>query len=224
MNKQFHQLAPLLALKQMPDKFQAFFIAGGYTEDQLKIDADLPDTTDHDNITINSEIHHAHSYKLQEIADAKGNKYLDYVDGDCLQRLKGLAADVHDFHAEGKPDMVRYALAKMTHYRVDALTYPHLHRGKPWSEYHDLFETQMGHFIVAHAEEIGPLKFETYEDVYKGTRQTALTAWYEGGELVKLYEIGGRISVEQAIEVCRKAVKGIGDTWLTLAGEMGLTT
>lgn len=216
MNKQFHQLAPLLALHKMPEKFQAFFIAEGYTEDQLKTDADLPDMVDKDNITQDAEIHHAHSYKLEQREDGK----LHWVDGDCLERLKALAADVHDFHAEGKLDLVRYALAKMTHYRVDALTYPHLHRGKPWSQYHELFETQMGHFITQHAEEIGALKFEPYEDVYKGARQTALTAWSEGIDVVKLYETGGRISPEQAMELCRRCVKGVGDLWLTLAGEL----
>lgn len=220
MNKQFHQLAPILALKQMPEKFQAFFISDGYTEEQLKTDADLPDMVDKDNITINSEIHHAHSYKLQEITDAKGIKYLDWLDGDCLQRLKALAADVHDFHAEGKLDMLRYALAKMTHYRVDALTYPHLHRGKPWSEYHERFETEMGHFIVRHAQEIGTLKFEPYEDIYKAARKTAEQAWYEGRDLVGVYEAGGSISDEQALMICRKCVKGIGDLWMTLTMEL----
>lgn len=32
-------------------------------------------------------------------------------DGDCLQRLKGLVAEVHNFHEQGKLEMVIYTLA-----------------------------------------------------------------------------------------------------------------
>ncbi len=220
MNKQFHQLAPILALAQMPDKFRAFFIAQNYTEEQLKIDADIPDEVDKDNLLQDAEIHHAHSYKLREITDAKGNKHLDYLDGDCLQRLKGLAADAHDFYREGKLDMVRYTLAKMTHYRIDALTYPHLHKGRPWSKHHEAFETHMGHFIVQHAPEIGQLKFEACEDIYKAARVTALAAWYEGRDLVELYEQGKCVPDETALMVCKRCVQAVGSLWITLAQEL----
>lgn len=204
----------------MPEKFQAFFICPTYSEQQLQTDADLPDMVDKDNLVQDAEIHHAHSYKLQEITDAKGNKYLDYLDGDCLQRLKGLAADVHDFYREGKLDMVRYCLAKMTHYRVDALTYPHLHRGQPWSLYHTKFEDHMGRFIVEHQGEIGQLEFEPYKDLYKGARETALKAWYEGRDLVAKLEQGEDVPDEAALKICLDCVKAVGDTWLTLATEL----
>lgn len=220
MNKQFHQLAPLLALRQMPEKFQAFFISPTYTEQQLQTDADLPDLVDKDNLVQDAEIHHAHSYKLQEVTDKQGNKHLDHLDGDCLQRLKGLAADVHDFHAESKLDMLRYALAKMTHYRIDCLTYPHLHRGQPWSKHHEAFETYMGKFLVVNQGTIGQLEFTVYEDVYRGAREIALKAWYEGRDLVVKLEQGEDIPDDLALQVCRTCVKGVGDLWLTLASEL----
>lgn len=224
MNKQFHQLAPILALRQMPDKFQAFFISEGYTEERLKTDADLPDMVDKDNITINSEIHHAHSFKLQEITGPKGEKYLDWLDGDCLQRLKALAADAHDFRAEGKLDMVRYALAKMTHYIVDGsgCTYPHNHRGRPWSQYHQSFEDDLGHFITVHQSEIGSISFEACSDIYKYCRKSALDMWHEGLVVVENLEKGIGLTDAQKLELCRKAIKLIGDIWLTLANELKL--
>ena len=217
MNAAFHKLAPALVLKQMPETFRSFMLTDGYTEEQLGKDADLPDTTDKDNLTQNSEIHHAHSYKL-EMKDGQ----LKWIDGDALERLKGLAADAHDFNAEGKLEMVRYCLAKMTHYIIDGSgpTYPHLHRGKPWSEYHEKFEKQMGFFISAHAQEIGPLTFHVSSDLYKRARATAFIGWSEGLEVVKDYQANGGISQEKALHICRFALQNIGDIWTTIATEM----
>lgn len=201
----------------MPDSFQKFFIAEGYTEEQLKTDADLPDMVDKDNITQDAEIHHAHSFKMQEVEGR-----LKWLDGDVLERLKGLSADAHDFHAEGRSDMVRYCLAKMTHYRCDSLTYPHLHRGKPWSEHHAPFETELGGFIVKHQDEIGKLEFKPYDDVYKSCRRTAETMWHEGLEVITALEKGEKLTDEQKLHICRICVQGIGDLWLTLAKELKL--
>lgn len=215
MNSVFHKTAPRIALNLMPEVFQEFMLSGGYTLEQMGIDATISDAVDKDNITINADIHHAHSYKLEE-----KDGQLHWADGDCLERLKALSADAHDFKAEGKLDMVRYALAKMTHYRVDALTYPHLHRGKPWNLYHEKFETQMGQFIMTHANEVGELKFSPVKDIYKAARITAIDAWYQGRDLVAIYESGGRVSDEQALEICRNAVQAIGDLWLTIGAEL----
>ncbi|GMB00451.1 hypothetical protein [Pelosinus sp. IPA-1] len=216
MDKQFHQLAPRIALKLMPEEFQAFFIADGYKESQISIDADLPDMVDHDNITINAEIHHAHSYKLEKLE----NGTYHWLDGDALERLKGLCADVHDFYAEGRFDMVRYCLAKMTHYRIDSMTYPHNHRGKPWSTYHTKFEDELGAFIIHNQNKIGELIFQPYADIYKGARQTALTAWEEGLVIVEQLEKGIPMTEEQKLHICRTCIKGIGDLWTTLWNEI----
>lgn len=217
MNKQFHQTAPLIALKFMPDKFRAFLICETYTEENLKIDADIPDMVDKDNITQDAEIHHAHSYKM-EMKDGK----LTWFDGDALERLKGLCADAHDFKAEAKPDLVRYCLGKMTHYRVDSLTFPHLHRGKPWSIHHAQFETEMGHFILANLDKIDHMEFTAYDDVYKACRKTAMEMWPLGLNIVQKYEAGTPLTDEDKTSVLRICVQGIGDLWLTLAKEMKL--
>lgn len=186
----------------------------------MQTDADLPDEVDKDNLVQDAEIHHAHSYKLEEVQAADGSKLLKWTDGDCLQRLNGLAQDVHDFHAEGKLDMVRYALAKMTHYRIDALTYPHLFHGQPWSKYHEKFETHMGKFLVANQDQIGSLVFLPYKDLYKAARETALKAWYEGRDLVEKLEKGEGIPDDLALIICRSCVYGVGSLWLTLATEL----
>jgi hypothetical protein len=218
MNKTFHQTAPLIALALMPESFKAFLISEGFTEEDLKTDSDLPDMVDHDNITINAEIHHAHSYKLELREDGK----LHWADGDALERLKGLCADVHDFHAEGRQDMVRYCIGKMTHYKVDSITYPHNHRGKPWSSYHEKFETELGHFIAKHKDEIGEITFEPYKDVYKDSRKLSLEMWPKGRDAVAKYESGEGLTDDEKLEICRICVKAIGDVWTTLANELKL--
>lgn len=217
MNKEFHQLAPLLALRQMPESFQKFFIADGFTTENIKELADIPDLVDKDNLTQDAEIHHAHSFKMQEVEGR-----LKWLDGDVLERLKGLCADAHDFKAEGRLDMVRYCLAKSTHYRVDSLTYPHLFRGKPWSLYHQKFETELGHFIAANQAKIRELEFKPYKDIYKDCRQTAVDAWYQGKDVVAAFEKGEKLADQHKLHICRMCVQGIGDLWITLAREMRL--
>jgi hypothetical protein len=217
INKIFHQLVPLIALKFMPESFKSFLISDGYTEENIKTDADLPDEVDKDNLTQDAEIHHAHSYKLEE-KDGK----LHYLDGDCLERLKGLCADAHDFKAEKRLDDLRYVLSKMTHYRVDSLTYPHLHKGKPWSKYHTKFEDEMGKFIEKHQDEITGITFEPYKDIYKSCRTTALDMWYKGRDAVQKFEKGEKLTDEEKLEICKTCVKGIGDLWTTLEKELKL--
>lgn len=217
MNKTFHQLSPEIALNHMPETFRAFLICETYTLDNLRTDSDLPDLTDHDNIAQTSEIHHAHSFKMAEV-DGK----LKWLDGDVLERLKGLCADAHDFHAENKPDLVRYCLGKATHYRIDALTYPHLHRGQPWSKHHEAFETELGSFLSKNRDKIGPIDFQPYKDIYKDCRNTAGDMWHLGKDVVAQLERNEVLTNEQKMDICRKCVKGVGDLWMTMAVELKL--
>ena len=218
INKDFHQLAPLLALKQMPDKFQAFFIADGFTEEDLKRIADIPDLIDHDNIEQDPFCRHDHSYKMEIV-----NGQLTWTDGGVLERMKSLAEDARDFYMEGNYPMVRYSLAKATHYCIDSKTFPHLSPGKPWSEYHAKFEDQMAVFLTKHQSEIGPIEFTAYKDVIGDSDKIAKELWQVGQTMVKDYITGGRVSVEVAMDVCRRCVKAVGDLWLTVAEELKLS-
>jgi len=202
INKAFHQNAPQIALKFMPDSFKSFLICPSYTVEQLQIDAVLPDSTDHDNIENDPLCKHAHSYKM-EMQDDK----LVWIDGDALERIKSLCEDAHDFHAEGKLDMLRYCLGKVTHYRVDALTYPHLSHGKPWSEHHAQFETMMGAFIMKNLDKVGDFTFTAYDDVYKACHKTAMEMWPVGLEIVKKYEASLPMTDEDKLSVFQICVQ-----------------
>jgi len=217
MNKVFHQLAPVIALDMMPKEFKDFMLSNEGDLEKLKVNADLPDMVDKDNLVQDADIHHAHSYKLQEV-----DNYMKWIDGDALERLKGLCADAHDFKAEKNIEMVKYCLGKMTHYRIDALTYPHLHRGKPWNLYHEKFETQMGKFLYDNQDKIGSITFEPYKDVYKDCRTTAIDMWHKALIAVEKYESKEDLPYEEKLDICRTCIKGVGDLWLTLAKELKL--
>lgn len=218
MNKEFHQTIVQIALNYMPKSFQDFMITETYTKEQMSIDADIPDMVDKDNITQDAEIHHAHSYKLEKVDDK-----IKWIDGDCLERLKGICSDAHDFHAENKLDMLRYSLSKMTHYIVDGsgCTYPHNHRGQPWAKYHEPFESSMGKFIVAHKDELmnTTFKFEPVKDIYKYCRENAFSMFDEGMNVVTNFEKGIDMTDPEKLELCKKAVQRIGDIWTTLGIE-----
>lgn len=217
IHKDFHQLAPLIALKQMPEKFQAFFIADDYTEENIKHDAELPDLVDLDNIEQDPFCRHAHSWKLELV-----NGQLTKTDGGCIDRIKSLAEDARDFYMEKNFAMVRYSLAKATHYIIDSKTFPHLSPGKPWSEFHAKFEDQMATFIIKHQDEIGPIEFVAYKDVVQESDAIAKDLWQVGQGVVKDYLTGGKVSVDVAMDVCRRCVRAVGNLWTTVAEELKL--
>jgi hypothetical protein len=118
--------------------------------------------------------------------------------------------------------MVRYALAKMTHYRIDALTYPHLHRGEPWSHYHASFEAHMDRWITRHNEELGAFEFIPYRHVYKECRLMAIETWERGRQLVERFQAGKPPSDQDLVMAARCCIQGVGDLWLTLSIQMGI--
>lgn len=215
INKTFHMLAPILALKQMPKQFQNFLVTDTFTEERIQYYADIPDILDLDNIEIDPFCKHSHSYKMELI-----NGVLKWKDGDALEKLKSLCGMSRDYYLEGDLDQVRYCLSKLTHYSIDSKTHPHGHVGKPWSEYHQKYEDNMGHFLVKHQNDIGELKFEEYKDVYKDSMNISKELWYVGNDVVNNYVNGKELNEEIAMDVCRKCIKGLGDTWLTIAIEL----
>ncbi len=226
MDTKFHKIAPIIALRCMPKAFRDFLITmGEFPEKRISEIATYPDLLDHDNIRQNAEIHHAHSYKL-EMVDKGAFKWLD---GDCIKTIESLCAFTLDAWREyQKVDqwpliwLVRYALAKVSHYRIDALTYPHLHRGKPWSEHHTSFEKHMDKWIVRYQDDLGDFQFQPYAHVYNGCRQTAIEAWGRGLDLILLLEAGEKLKYQDCLMASRCCIQGVGDLWLTLSIQMGL--
>lgn len=224
MDDKFHALAPRLALKYMPAGFADFLICPEFTLDDLSKIGNYPDTLDHDNIQQCAEIHHAHSYKL-----AKENGKFRWLDGDALKTIEALCAFSLDAWKEYQKVtawplawMTRYALAKVTHYVVDSRTYPHLHHGKPWNQYHVPFEAKLGRWITQHQHDLGPFEFRPYRSVYKGCRTESCDAWDTGLEVVNRLESGETLVDQDCLIASRRCIQGIGDVWLTLSRQMGV--
>lgn len=218
MDKLFHQTVVTVALKFMPKEFQDFLITGNYTIQQLQNDAIVPDAIDKDNIENDCDIHHAHSYKLQEIDSKDGKKHLKWINGDGLEKLKLIGSDIHDFYKEGKIDLVRYSLAKGTHYRVDIMTFPHLYEGQPWSKYHTKFENEMGNFLYKNQQQIVNITPTLYHDIYKDCRNISIHQWYKGQETLNIYLKEGTILNNENIclQICNDMIQGVCDWWLTI--------
>ncbi len=221
MDHNFHALAPGLALTYMPPGFRTFLICKEFTADDLARIANYPDLLDHDNIVQCAEIHHAHSYKL----DANGK----WLEGDCIKTIEALSAFALDAWREYTKVTVwplawltRYALAKVTHYVVDSRTYPHLHRGKPWSGHHKSFEEHVGKWLVAYQYKLGPFEFRPSQHVYRNCRLESRGAWQTGLELVERLEAGHKLTDQDALVASRRCIQGIGDIWTTLSIQMGI--
>ena len=222
MDKAFHQIIPEIVLKHMPGSFQSFLICDTYSVEQLQIDADLPDQVDKDNIENDPLCKHAHSHKMK-MQDGK----LILVDGSALERIVGLCEDAHDFNKEGKHDLVRYCLGKMSHYCIDGqCTFPHQHVGKPWSLHHAKFEAELGKYVTKHRDAIQDaiqdIEFTAYKDVLIGCTKHAMAAWYLGEEIVQKYEDRVHLTDDEMLDIVKVCVQGVGDLWTTLAKELKL--
>lgn len=202
----------------MSEEFKKYLYDEGFTEDHLMTDADLPDLVDKDNISQNAEIHHAHSFKMEEDKNDKGEIYLKWLDGDVLETLKIESAICIDFHKEKINTMSRYFLAKLTHYKIDSLTFPHLNVGKPWSLYHVKFEDEMGKYISENKDKILKQKIipKVMKDVYYESGIITKEMWYKSIPILKKYENKEKLTDNDKIEICILCVQGVVDLWATL--------
>ncbi len=225
MNSIFHSLAPQIALKSPQlQPLAKFLFSDGFSIANLTTIACYPDLVDHDNVRQNAEIHHAHSYKL----DANGK----WLGGDAMKTIEAISAFSLNAYKEAiTKDAVpesplkwvcKYMLCKVSHYRIDATTYPHLHHGKPWSIHHTPFEDHMGKWLRNNQDKLGNFTFAPYKDVYKDCRKVALISWKYGLEAVNILEAGKPLPENFALMSARCCVQAVGDLWLTLALQMGI--
>lgn len=214
MEAAYHQIIPCMVLRQMPDELQEFFEAQGHTDEMLKADAIRPDEVYHDNIASGPDVHHAHSYKLIE-RDGK----LRWNDGDCIERVKAIAIDVHNWRQSGDYPLVCRGLGEMSHYVVDCHTYPHLYHGKPWSTHHIAFEIHQARWLTEHQEEIGELDFCVYKNLYQTFAREARELYPEAVSVVARLEDGDTLTDEESLSLARRIATAVGSAWLTVTAK-----
>jgi hypothetical protein len=216
MEKRFHELVPLILLARMPVMMK-FFEKHVYRYRHVKEDAVRPDEVYKDNIIQNGEIHHAHSYKLEP--DETGR--LRWKDGDCLETLKGRAALSADLYRSGEYRLCCRFLCELTHYAVDAMTYPHLVHGRPWSDYHAHFEVEMARWLDFNYTHLDPIAFEPVHDIYKSAADEARALYPQAIDLVNRYVNGGQLSDAEMHALSVRIVKQVGCYWLTISQAFG---
>lgn len=217
MDTRFHEIIPCLVLRQLPD-LKKLFRSQDHTEHMLMQDAVRPDAVYHDSIAQHAETHFAHSYKQKQ--DSNGNIHWDK--GDCIERVKAVAIDAVNCYRSGDLDLACRFLGEWSHYRIDAMTYPHIGTyGAPWSVHHMPWEVEMAHWIVKNEDRIGKLAFEPQKDLYKSAVADARAMFAPSMALAAALEKGKPGLDDTAkLKLCRRIAKAVGDGWLTISAQL----
>lgn len=213
MDARFHEIIPCLVLEQIPD-LKKLFRSQEHTKHMLMQDAVRPDQVYHDSIAQHAEAHFAHSYKQRK--DEHGKIHWDK--GECVERIKAVGIDIVNWYRSGDLDLVCRGLGEWSHYRVDAMTYPHIGTsGAPWSIHHMPWEVMMAKWLVMNEDRIGKLHFEPVKDLYKSAVAEARAMFPESMAVVAALE-KGKPGMDDAakLKLCRRIAKAVGDGWVTI--------
>jgi hypothetical protein len=164
-----------------------------------------------DSLAQTAEVHPAHSYK-EHVVDGK----VCWLDGDCMERVKAIAIDVHNYRQNQDYQLMCRFLAEWTHYAVDCHTYPHLVKGQPWTTYHLPFEMKQAKWIEHNQDKIGKLEFVIYKDIYKAFVRDAREMYWEALKVVKLLEAGAVLSDSKNLALARRIGSAVGSGLLTI--------
>jgi hypothetical protein len=210
METKYHEIIAVTAIRQIP-KLAAFYEAQGYGEEKIRADSIRPDMVYKDSIYQGAELHHAHSYK-EHIVNGK----VCWLDGDCLERVKAIAADCRNYRANNDYQLMCRFLGEWTHYAVDCHTYPHLVKGQPWTAHHLPWEVNQGTWIKNNQDRIGKLNFVIYKDIYKAFCKDAREMYPEALKLVKLLEKGDQLSDHKNLMLAQRIATAVGSGLLTI--------
>ena len=210
MDTKYHQIIAVLSINNIP-ALKTFFDAQNYPVEKIMEDAVRPDHVYHDNIAQTSEVHFAHSYK-QGVVENK----LKWLAGDGMERVKALAIDLHNYRQNDDWALMCRFIGEWTHYAVDVHTYPHLVKGKPWSEHHIAWEMTQAKWLVKHQDEIGPLVYTPFKDIYKAFVADARMMYYHALKVVDILENGQQMTDEQNIVLARLIATSVGSGLLSI--------
>ena len=215
MEKVYHQLISVTVLAAMP-RLAEFFEAEGYPHARIEEDAIRPDTVYHDSMMQNAELHHAHSIKL---APGPAGS-LRWQDGDCIDSIKAYAGMIVRHYRSKDFSLVCRYLIELSHYLVDAMTLPHLVRGKPWSDFHMSFEIDQARWLEEHVGVLGPLSFTREKSVFRAALARAKALYPEAQDVAQCLDQGSYLFLgmtdADAMTYARKIAIAVGSTWLTI--------
>jgi len=211
MNRKFHMLAVDIAFNAMPVEYRKKFLAG-FSFDMLLETADIPYVPN--RFGEQEDLHLDHSFKLY----LKGRDLHKIGEGNALEELVQFSKSVVELYKQDNPQLVRYNIAKGTHYVIDIGTYPHVNEAT-WDKYHTKFEDLAGSWLDLHKHLVEELvknyRPEPMRSVHNRSRAIAEDAYFASADYLPTLKRGGIITDLQWVTVCTKHIYAVMDWFST---------
>ena len=197
MNKKFHILAVQTAFNAMPIEYREKFLTG-FSFDLLLEAADIPYVAG--AFGEKDHLHLGHSYKLY----LKGRDLHKIGEGSALEESITFANGVHEAFKQGNPLVIRYNIAKGTHFVIDLGTFSHVNE-VTWDKYHQRFEDQAATWIEHHLHLVEELvqnyKPDPMRSVQNRCRKIAEDAYFASIDYLPALKRNGQITDLQWAEM-----------------------
>lgn len=216
MEKRFHQLAAEIAMSAMPEGYREKFLSGFSFELLLEY-ADVPYVTDRYGEP--EHLHIDHTYKLY----LKGRDLHHVGDGNALEEVVSFSKSIQQLSKEGNGLLVRYNIAKATHYVIDLATFPHV-IDKDWDKYHTAFEDHAANWLEAHKTLVDELvinyKPNAMRSVQNRMRAIAERTYFHSLDFLPCYKRNSQITDLQWVNLSVKHIYDLMDWFATFQNQL----
>lgn len=195
----------------MPSEFREKFL-DGFSIELLKEYADISYIPC--QYGENEKLHLNHSCKLV----LKGRN-LHRIGGPAvIDELITLAKGAENLAAEGNKNLVRFNIAKSTHYIIDLATYPHVNEGV-WDKYHSKFEDISADWLEAHKSIIENLVSNYTPNPMKSipnrVRSITEEAFFDSIDFLPAFKRKCMVTDLQLANMCCKQIYNLMDWFAT---------
>lgn len=195
----------------MPFKFREKFL-DGFSIELLKEYADIPYMPT--QYGENEELHLNHSYKLA----LKGRDLYRVGETDAFDELITLSNGILNLADIGNENLVRFNIAKSTHYIIDLATYPHVNEGL-WDKYHGKFEDISADWLETHKNIIENLVLNYTPNPMKSipsrVRSLMEEAFFDSIDFLPAFKRNGIVTDLQLATMCCKQIYNLMDWFAT---------
>lgn len=210
MDKRFHRTAVEIAFNCMPVGYREKFLTD-FSFDLLLETADIPYAAN--RFGEPEHLHLDHCYKLY----LKGRDLHKIGEGLALEELVYFGKSVIELHAQDNAQLVRYNIAKGTHYIIDLGTFPHVNEAT-WDKYHKYFEDLAADWLDLHRPLIEELtknyKPDPMRSVQNRGRAIAKQAYFDSIDFLPALKRNGQITDLQWATMCCKHIYAVMN-WFT---------
>lgn len=211
MDKKFHQLAVEIAFNAMPAEYREKYMAG-FSFEMLMDACDIPYVPM--QFGENENLHLGHSYKLY----LKGRDLHKIGSNVAMDEAVNYAKSVPELFKENKNVLVRYNIAKGTHYVIDIATFPHVCEAT-WDKYHSKFEDLASVWLESHKGLVEELTVNYKPDPMKSVsnriRAMAEEAYFASLDFLPPLKRNTQLTDLQWATMCVKHVYSIMDWFAT---------